>query len=252
MNSITVSVIALACVFGASVLGMFLRRLLPDHHLSQESRAVLQLGMSLMVTMTALLLSLQLGAAKSTYDIKRNELTAFSVQILLLDRELAHCGPDAHDIRSKLRARIERMLETTWPQVDAAGRLGSLPVSEEREALYDEIQELSPKDEAQRAAKIQALSTMINLGQERWLLLEQQSTSASLSLVVVAVVWMTIVFVILGLFAPRNGTVFAILFVCAAAVAGAVFLILELYSPFRGVIRLSSEPIRNVLAHLGQ
>ena len=37
----------------------------------------------------------------------------------------------------------------------------------------------------------------------------------------------------------------------ALSVAGAIFLILELDHPFRGLIQLSSEPLRRVLAQLG-
>lgn len=36
MNSILISLIACACVFGAALLGMFLRATLPDTHLNHE------------------------------------------------------------------------------------------------------------------------------------------------------------------------------------------------------------------------
>ena len=55
-----------------------------------------------------------------------------------------------------------------------------------------------------------------------------------------------------GLYAPRNGTVLAVLFMAAVAVAAAVFLILELDGPLDGVIKISSAPLRFALAQLGQ
>jgi hypothetical protein len=39
---------------------------------------------------------------------------------------------------------------------------------------------------------------------------------------------------------------------CAVSVAGALFLILELDRPFDGLLQISSTPLRNALAHLGQ
>jgi membrane-bound ClpP family serine protease len=45
--------------------------------------------------------------------------------------------------------------------------------------------------------------------------------------------------------------VVASLFVSALAVSGAVFLILEMYAPFVGLIHLSSAPLRAALAQLG-
>jgi hypothetical protein len=56
----------------------------------------------------------------------------------------------------------------------------------------------------------------------------------------------------LRLLGPSNVIVITTLFVCALSVAGAIFLILELDQPFEGVIRISSAPLRNALAHLGQ
>jgi len=41
------------------------------------------------------------------------------------------------------------------------------------------------------------------------------------------------------------------LMLAALSVAGAIFLILELDSPFDGVIQISQRPMRNALIHLG-
>jgi hypothetical protein len=44
----------------------------------------------------------------------------------------------------------------------------------------------------------------------------------------------------------------AIMFACALSVSAAIVLILELDSSYQGMIRLSSAPLRNALAHIGQ
>jgi hypothetical protein len=56
----------------------------------------------------------------------------------------------------------------------------------------------------------------------------------------------------LGLFGPRNATVITALFVAALSVSGAIFLIFEMYTPFGGLIEISSAPLRAALTHLGQ
>ena len=66
------------------------------------------------------------------------------------------------------------------------------------------------------------------------------------------ILWVAVIFISFGLFAPRNATVIATLCVCALSVAGAIFLILELDQPFEGLIRISSAPLRSALAQLGQ
>ena len=128
----------------------------------------------------------------------------------------------------------------------------NLESSANGEVLYDKIQGLSPKDDVQRSIQAQALSTLMSLGQTRWLLAAQKSNSVSVPMLVVLVAWLTIIFISFGLFAPRNVTVIVSLLVSALSVSGAIFLILEMYSPYAGLIHVSGAPLRAALAHLGQ
>ena len=99
--------------------------------------------------------------------------------------------------------------------------------------------------------KDQALSLSISLMQTRFLAYVQEESSASAPLVVIVVFWLAINFISFGLFAPRNATVVVTLFLCAVAVSGAMFLILEMYHPFGGLIQISSAPLRKVVAQIG-
>jgi hypothetical protein len=74
----------------------------------------------------------------------------------------------------------------------------------------------------------------------------------STTLLVVLVSWLAIIFATFGLFAPRNATVVAALFVCALSASGAILLILEMNSPFAGLMKVSSAPMRDALARMGQ
>ena len=67
----------------------------------------------------------------------------------------------------------------------------------------------------------------------------------------VVIFWLSVTFTSFGLYAPRNATVIAVLFVAAVSVAAAVFLILELDGPFDGIIKVSSGPMEYVLTQLG-
>jgi len=42
------------------------------------------------------------------------------------------------------------------------------------------------------------------------------------------------------------------LFVSALSVSGAIYLIMEMYAPYTGLIRISSAPLRAAIAQLGQ
>ncbi|HZY83572.1 MAG TPA: hypothetical protein VFE78_01965, partial [Gemmataceae bacterium] len=120
------------------------------------------------------------------------------------------------------------------------------------EGLYEKIQELTPKNEAQRALQAQALKIGIDIAQTRWLMFAQRGSSVPMPFLVVLVSWLTILLASFSLFAPPNPTVIAVLLVCTLAVSSAVFLILELDRPFEGALQISSAPLRNVLAQLGR
>jgi hypothetical protein len=253
VSAIEISLIVFACVFGGALLGLFLHSVLPERHLSPESRQVVNLGMGIIGTMAALVLGLLVASAKGTYDTQGNELMDVSSKIILLDRVLALYGPETKATRAQLRSTVEGAVDRIWPQERRRNRP---PQFDEPSPgvtdLYRQIAELSPINDNQRAIKAQAVALVASLTQTRWLVVVQQSITTSKPLLVILVFWLTINFISLGLFAPRNGTVIVTLFLCAIAVSGAILLIQELSTPFGGLIHLSSSPLRNALAHLGQ
>ena len=251
MNSITIRLIVFACVFGGALFGMFLRGVLREHQLSDDSKDTVRIGMGLIGTLTALVLGLLIASAKNFYDTQSNELTEMSAKIVLLDRVLAHYGPETKELRDLLQSAVARMLDGLWPK--GPGPHPQMePMAAGGEILYDKIQELSPKNDTQRSLQAQALSMAIDIGKMRWMMFEQAGSFVSIPLLAVLVFWLATIFASFGLFAPRNVTALATLFVCALSVSGAIFLILEMYSPFQGLMQISSAPLRNALAHLGE
>jgi hypothetical protein len=251
MNSLEVSAIVFACVFGGALLGMFLRTALPEHHFNAESKTTVNLGMGMISTMAALVLGLLVASAASSYFAQKDEITQVSAKLVLLDRLLAHYGPEAKTTREMLRSKVAGMIDQMWPQEHASGT-PLAPNVGGGEVLYDDIQQLAPQNDIQRSIKSEALGVGMEIGKTRWLMFEQGSFPIPFTFLLVVVFWFTIVFGSYGLQAPRNTTVFIVLFLCALSVAGAILLILELYKPFQGLIQISSAPMRTALAQLGK
>ena len=246
MSAIGIGLIVLVCVFGGSLLGMFLHTILPEHHLSADSKDVIKLGMGLTATMSALVLALLTNSAKGSFDTQRNELTQMAANIILLDRILAHYGPETKDARDLLKGTVANMITRMWPEEGSAPLLE--PVA--AEAFYDKIQSLSPQNEVQRALQGQALKMSVDIGQARWLLFEQGGRSIPMPFLVLLIFWVTVIFLSFGLFAPRNATVIVTLFLCALSLSGAIYLILELDHPFGGLVQISSAPLRSALSQI--
>jgi Protein of unknown function (DUF4239) len=251
VSPVSVASIMFASVFGGALLGMGLRSILPEHHLSGDSKDVVKLSMGLIGTMTALLLGLLVASAKTSYDLRRSELIQMAANYVMMDRALAHYGPETKESREILRDSLDRLIRRIW-SADNSNEAEKLdPAAGGSEIIFDKLQALSPKDDAQRMLKAQALSMAISFGQMRWLLFEQTESSISMPFLVVLVLWLTVIFGSFGLFAPHNMTVVISLLLAALSVSGAIFLILELDTPFEGLIQISSAPLRSALAHLG-
>ena len=251
MSSTAISLIVFACVFGGALLGILLHAVLPQHHLGNESKDIVKLGMGLVGTMAALVLGLLVASAKGSYDAQSAELTQMSANVAVLDRALALYGPDTKEARAMLRGAVVRILDQMWSK-DGSSASPVPPSAAGGEVLYERIQGLSPANDTQRSLQGQALSIAVDVGKMRYLMYAQQATSVSMPLLVVLVLWLTFIFISFGLFAPFNATVVSSLFVSALSVSGAIFLILEMYTPYSGVIAVSSAPLRAALAHLGQ
>ena len=251
MISFTISLIVFACVFGGALLGMCLHAILPQHHLSNETKDIVKLGMGLVGTMAALVLGLLVASAKSSYDTQSAELTQVAANVASLDRVLDHYGPESKEIRTLLRNAVARVVDQTWPK-DGASASPVAPQSAGGDILYDKVQGLSPKNDAQRSLQNQALSIAIETGKMRMLMFAQATAAVSIPLLVVLVLWLTVIFISFGLFAPFNGTAVASLCVSALSVSAAIFLLLEMYTPYSGVIAISGAPLQAVLGHLGQ
>lgn len=252
MSSIAISLIALASVFGGALLGMFLRKILPDHHVIADSRGLVMLGTGLVGTMAAIVLGMMVSSAKGSYDTQKNHLAIMSAKIILLDRVLAHYGPETAETRELLRGVVQQTIDRVWPQNHSQHSELAPAMSASNEALYDKILGLSPTSETQRALRDRAAALAIDLGETRWLMSEEATNTVAPAFLVLLIFWFAIIFVSFGLYTPPNSTVISALFVCALSFSGAILLVLEMYRPYEGLIQISSAPLRDVLAHLGK
>ena len=103
MNTTRVGLVVFICVFGGVVLGMWLRTILPKHHLDSDSKDTVKVGIGLIATMTALVLGLVTASAKSAFDGVNAAVKQTAINILALDRVLARYGPETGEIRKDLQ-----------------------------------------------------------------------------------------------------------------------------------------------------
>ena len=249
MHSVLVSSMIFVSVFAAAILGMVVR--VPESHIGSEAKEVVRLSTGLVATMAALVLGMLVSSTKASYDARKNEIAEMSYDVCRHQSLLAKYGPETAGIRAEFRQLVETGLDRIWP--NQASRQAELRPSDYGESLINQIELLAPTNDRQAAAKAQALSMVIALRRTQWLLfLKAEQNAVPLPLLLALAAWLAAIFLSFGLFAAPNSTTVATLALSAIAVSSAIFIILEMYTPFSGVLRIPPTPILEAVKQMGR
>jgi hypothetical protein len=250
MGSLGIALASFACLFGGALAGTSLARVLPKHHLDDDSKKALERGLAIIGTVAGLVLGLLVASATGAYNAQRGYVIQMAAEIALLDRALAHYGPEAAPVRATLGGDARRLLVELWPPPGTPPS-DSVPGNRRNEALFDQLEELTPKNAFQTSVKGIAINLALDLGRTRWLIYEGLASSVSVPLLAILIFWFCVTFCGIGIFAPRNATTLVGLALCAIAISGAIYLIVAMYSPFEGLIRIPSTALQDTIARLG-
>lgn len=250
MSAPLVAAIVFVVLLSCAILGTFLREWMPAHNLSDESKHLIEISLGVIGTVAGLVLGLLVGTSFGTFQSQRTAVITVAAKIALLDRGLAYYGPGASDARVLLKTTTKRILDETW----STGQSSLLDPSANTAGaqLYGEIQGLDAKTDPQKSIKGAAIGIAVDIAQQRWLMYAQQAAGVSPVLIGVLTFWFAITFIAFGLMTARNATTITALVLCALAIAGAVYLVEQLSTPFSGAITVSDAPLRAVYNQLGR
>jgi hypothetical protein len=250
VNELAFSFVVYVCVMGGALTGIYLNRVLPPEHIKDETRQAVNIAVGVIATLTALVLGLMVASAKSSFDARADDIRQIAARIIILDRTLRDYGQESIDARDQLKKMIEARLKRFW--AEELQTAGAPRLAEMESVLRGRLLSLSPVNDTQKWLQARALTVVGDLEQTRWLLIEQSRKTIPRAFLVVLVFWLVVIFGTLGLFSPRNGTAYTIIFICALSVATAIFLVLELDQPFEGMLQVSDVPVRNALAEISR
>src|ERR1043166_9469606 len=107
MNTTLTALIVFGCLIAAVLVGRAIRNLLPDEHVTSDSRDAIKLAMGLVATMSALVLGLLVSSAKGSSNTQRNEVIQMAAKIALLAHLLDAEQPEASGVRSQLWGTVD-------------------------------------------------------------------------------------------------------------------------------------------------
>jgi hypothetical protein len=251
MHAVYMGLLVAGAVFAGAVIGLHSHRLLPDRHLSKETQDVVRLGTGLLSVLASLVLGLLIATAKSSYDTTDTAVRTYCADLILLDETLRDYGDSALGPRRMLREYTRLLLHDIWEGGASQPFLvENRAASDLMEHVRESIRALQPVDAGQRWLQDQALATHTALLRQRWLLIERAGPSVRPIVIAILASWIAAIFASFGLNAPRNGTVVAAFLGCAVAIGTAIFLVLQLDSPFDGILKISKAPVQIALEHM--
>lgn len=230
--------------FAAFRVGNRVSRYVPVQHLSPEARHAAHVGISMLATLVALVLGLMITSAKHSFDDRQTELLRLASAVVLLDRALVGFGDEAQECRKRLRelfesvrARVEDRRRDSDPPDALMGNMHALT------QLQQSILALPVRNETQKWFQARAMQLSSDIAHDRVLIVERNESSIPTVLLAVVVAWVVLIYLGLGIFHVSNRTVNIALDICALAFACAVAIVIELDTPYSGLVGVSTQPL---------
>jgi uncharacterized protein (DUF486 family) len=246
------AIIVALVTFGASLVGMALQWEAPADVLTASKGSV-----GAMIGLITLLLALVLGflvfTAFSVYATQQTEAQSLAPVIIELDVLLEEYGDDVTGARTGLRDALGRARRRFFGNVKTGPQAHTF--EETRATMHwmnTYFDNLQPPTERHRQLRTSSRDLAKKFAETNMLMTRQLTNPFPPYVLVVVVCWAAALFLGNGLAAPPNAiTVFAHL-AGAIAIGSAIFLILELSTPYTGLIRLSPAGLDRMLEVLGR
>ena len=249
MTEVGSGLLCFVLFFGAAMTGALLHPRLPLHHRSDKSHEVVRNSANILVLASSVLLAFLITFMQDSFERVNVSTQGYGTEITVLDEMLRAYGPEAEPVRQTLQAYARRVLVSIWSPdgtPDFADRQG--------EALIQKLSiaglSLEGKDHFHQALASELVNEIRLLALRRQELVELGSSGLPVPFIVLTIVWLTLCFASFGFNAPCNVLTVSSLFVTTLSIAAALYLIIDLGTPFGGPIKVSSWPVRAAILHL--
>jgi hypothetical protein len=237
--------------FGAGVLGLRLHAWLPERNAPDRARDMIGAMSGLLGLLLALVLGTLVGSSYTLYATQKAELETLASRMLQLDAALEAYGPEAQPGREGLRKAVRQSYDKIWGETSDLAELNVKSVMDGSKLLDQFLLSLTPKTDAQKQLLSTASLAAGQIAQTRLLMMLQLAGGIPWPMVGIVVCWSLLLFCGYGLVSPINATVMVSLALGAAAVASAIFMIIELSQPYSGWFRIPGAGMMETIQALG-
>jgi hypothetical protein len=242
--------ISFVAIVAGMVLGMILRRQIPAVHLREDTKEAIQRGAGFLTTLAAVLISLMIASAKTSYDTQDSHFRTLAAYLVETDQLLVQYGPEATQVRILMRQAIPAAVDRIWREKREATQNSAFTAASLAEQLHGAIEALTPANDEQRTIKRRLENDAAEIARTRLLMFADGDKPILTPFLLILIFWLAVIFASYSLFVEPGRLMIAALLVFALSVSSALFLVADLSQPFVGLMQLPKEQLEHTLQPL--
>lgn len=258
-SSLSRALIVFALLCGSTAVAFLLKQQWLEPYTGAGALESMNLIISFLVTITAIVIGLLINATKSFIDATQEHWAMFAGQLVRLDQSLLNYGSEAEPLRGQLQSFTAAAIANSW-RADAipAGvnypDVRKLPKDEARQVLSDllnriefAIIRLNPSDPLHERLAADCFDQYKECARARWSLLLAPQNSLPVPFLRMLVAWLMVIFVSFGLRAPANPLIATMIALSAATLSSMIFAVMDIVNPYQGLYNISSKNMHQAL-----
>ncbi|MDT5075616.1 MAG: hypothetical protein QOJ80_253 [Mycobacterium sp.] len=219
----------------------------------------MNLIISFLVTITAIVIGLLINATKSFIDTTQDHWAIFAGQLIRLDQSLRNYGPESEQLRGQLQRFTAAGIVNSWrgdaiPTSVSYPNVHKLPKEEGRHVLSDLLNRieigiirLKPSNPLQERLAADCFDQYKEFAMARWSLLLGPQNTLPAPFLRMLVAWLMMIFFCFGLRAPDDPLIMAMIALSAATLSSMMFVIMDIVDPYKGLYNISSKNMHQAL-----
>jgi len=240
-------------------MSLLLRSWLLAPSTETETLHFMDLIITFMVTIAAVVVGLLINTAMSFVDTIKHHWAMYAGQLIRLDQSLRNYGLESEPMRNQLQSFTAGAIVNFW-RAEAAPTgvncpdVRNISRDEARQVLGDVLNRiklgiigLNPSDPLRARLAADCLDQYREFARARWSLVLEPESSLPAPFLRMLVCWLMIIFLCIGLRAPANPLVLIMIALSAATLSSMMFIIMDMVNPYEGKYNLSSSTMRNAL-----
>ena len=259
MPSFLRALIVFALLCGSAVLAFLWKSQLLGTHTETGALESMNLIISFLVTITAIVIGLLINATKTFIDTTQDHWAIFAGQLIRLDQSMCNYGAESEQLRGQLQSFTAAGIVNHWrgdtiPTSVSYPNVRELSEVEARYVLSDLLNRielgiirLKPSNPLQERLAADCFDQYKEFAKARWSLLLAPQNSLPTPFLRMLVAWLMMIFACFGLRAPADPLIITMIALSAATLSSMMFAIMDIVDPYEGLYNISSKNMHHAL-----